>query len=417
MLCRAPIRNSIGSVKQEQKPSMDPVETPENCLHIVGASVRAAAQSVRRAGWSPVAWDLFADADLKAFCPAHRVDWNRSKLENQWDRYPPGPWIYTGCLENSWDLVDRLSTQRELLGNGGAVLRQVRNPFLVHAFLSKVGFSVPQVRRESKLPNRGTWVLKPRRSGGGFRMRVWKLPAERAEWAIWREQTGREESESYYWQEFVPGTSCSAVYIAHPDRTLLVGATEQLIGSPPASDSPFRYLGSVGPLRLSRLRQPLERLGSQLTTRFQLRGIFGVDFIRRGSEVIPVEVNPRYPASCELLERATERDVLSLHVAACRGQPLPTENPRDASCSVPAPIYHGKGILYARRPLLVTSAWSERLLGRSLGEKWPPFADVPSAGEEIGTGHPILTVFRQGHHLGEVRRALKRLTCPMNKPN
>ncbi len=112
---------------------------------LLGASVRALAQSARRAGWQPTAIDLYADRDLKAIAAVHRVE-DPQEWEVLARAAPPGPWMYTGGLENHPGLIDRLARQRPLWGIGGEALRGVRDPFRVHKVLGQAGLPVPDVR-------------------------------------------------------------------------------------------------------------------------------------------------------------------------------------------------------------------------------------------------------------------------------
>src|SRR5712692_1581547 len=98
-------------------------------LLIFGASVRAAAGSALRAGLRPWCADLFADADLCLRCPAMKLP----------GRYPdgflqlidvelPGPWMYTGGLENRVLLVQRMARRRPLWGDDRSALLVARHP-------------------------------------------------------------------------------------------------------------------------------------------------------------------------------------------------------------------------------------------------------------------------------------------------
>src|SRR5438128_59838 len=93
-------------------------------LLIVGASVRAAAFSALRAGFHPWCIDLFADRDLCCRVPCHRIARRNypEAIESVLHDAPPGPWMYTGGLENYPTLVDEWSVHRPLLGNGSAQL-------------------------------------------------------------------------------------------------------------------------------------------------------------------------------------------------------------------------------------------------------------------------------------------------------
>src|SRR4051812_32958075 len=104
---------------------------------IVGASTRAAAFSALRAGLAPRCLDLFADADLRARCPAVRVPADRYPhgLAELADAEPPGPWLYTGALENRPRLVEAIALRRPLWGNASGELALVRNPQYLAAVL------------------------------------------------------------------------------------------------------------------------------------------------------------------------------------------------------------------------------------------------------------------------------------------
>ena len=86
----------------------------KRAIVIVGASARAAAFSALRAGLAPWCADLFADADLAARCPAVAVPFDQYphgflKIVRQ---APPGPWLFTGGLENHPKLIDRIACDR-----------------------------------------------------------------------------------------------------------------------------------------------------------------------------------------------------------------------------------------------------------------------------------------------------------------
>src|SRR5229473_2024137 len=99
-------------------------------LLILGASARATAFSALRAGLQPWCADLFADADLQARCAVERVkpaDYPTRFLKSL-DADIPGPWMYTGGLENWPGLVAKMERHRPLWGNGVKSLSLARSP-------------------------------------------------------------------------------------------------------------------------------------------------------------------------------------------------------------------------------------------------------------------------------------------------
>jgi predicted ATP-grasp superfamily ATP-dependent carboligase len=121
-----------------------------------------------------------------------------------------------------------------------------------------------------------------------------------------------------------------------------------------------------------------------------LLGLFGVDCILRDGIPWPVEVNPRYTASVEILEYATGIRSLALQ----RGVFDP-----DAPAESPAPVARartiGKAILFAREAVRfpVDGPWRETVERPGRVDLLPAFADIPRAGEDIRAGYPVLTTF------------------------
>jgi len=95
-----------------------------------------------------------------------------------------------------------------------------------------------------------------------------------------------------------------------------------------------------------------------------------------------VEVNPRWSASVELIERAHGSSMFGLHADACARAALP-----DARIPLCLRRAVGKAIVFARADLVVwqTKQW---LASRYV-------ADVPRPWTTIRRGEPICTVFAE----------------------
>jgi predicted ATP-grasp superfamily ATP-dependent carboligase len=360
---------------------------------IVGASTRAAAFSALRAGLAPRCSDFFADRDLSSTCPVARVDSQEGAegFERGARELSGDAWIFTGPLENLPHLVERLSRTIPLLGTGPAALRAVRDPLRVSEVLRATGLDAPDVRLSPEgLPRDGTWMVKPVASGGG---RLVQILVE-----TWRPCT-----EPCYFQKRLRAPSYSALFIADRGAADLIGVTKQLVGSP---GSPFGYRGSVGPWQPSDgLTCRLRAIGQTLSTSFALAGWFGVDFILHDGRPWPVEVNPRYVASTEVLELATGRSLVAEHLRACgegfAASRPPLRPPDDVNALVV-----GKAILYARRTFLVPDVPVPDLSCRT-PFAIPEIADVPWPGTRIEAGQPVLTVFASGEDIATCETRLR----------
>jgi len=368
-------------------------------LLIFGASVRAAAQSAIRAGFQPVGADMFGDVDLAECCTAHRVDDYPRQLETLVKTLPESPWLYTGALENRADLVDRIARLRELYGNPGDVLRQVRDPFLVGQALTQDGLRFPEVARHLPRGRRGSWLQKPFESSGGERISLIRESAT-------GDGACGGDSRTYF-QRFIDGDSCSAIYVGAAGRAMFVGATRQLVGAAWTGATGFKYAGSIGPLVLpEHIEAEFQRIGGCLAKRFGPVGIFGVDAIVAENAVWPVEVNPRYTASVEILERVTGIETIAMHVRACRDGKLPR------SCEKRRKCFCGKAIIYADRTLTVPERFvrfAGRLNRRAVQSA---IADIPAGGQQIEAGRPVVTVFADAGSLTSLRQ---RLECRVRR--
>jgi predicted ATP-grasp superfamily ATP-dependent carboligase len=353
-------------------------------LLVVGASARAAASSVLRAGWQPLAVDCFGDADLQAMCRAVRVARYPAELAAAARRLPDAPWMYTGALENYPRVLAALARQRRLYGNAVEVVRRARDPWCWSAAVQRWDMPVPELsRRGERLPRDGTWLCKPRRGSSGSHVRLW----------LGQQPAGR----GTYFQRRIAGLLCGATYVAASGDAVLLGVCQQFCGTAWLGGADFRYCGSLGPLRLAPcIEQRFARLGRCLAAELGLVGLLGVDAVLSDDGwPYPVEINPRYTASVEVLEQALNVPAVAWHIDACTRGELPS-----ACCPIgPHTPVVAKGIVYARRPLTIDAPLAGRLLEHT-GAGPVRLADVPRCASQIARGRPILSVIVQADEPG-----------------
>ncbi len=350
-----------------------------------GVSTRGFAESAARAGYEVVAVDGFGDLDLRA--RAHSVHVARSG-----GRFSVRAAVaaargleadvvcYVGSFENHARAVGVLAADRVLWGNRPAVLAAVRDPVRLARALRARGLPTPAVRVTA--PRAATarrWLVKPRASGGGGGVAPWR---------------GGPLPRGSYLQQRVTGVPGSIVFAAHGQSAVPLGVSRALAGDARFGDvaGGFRYCGSmlVGP------EEPLFgracRLAATVTAAFGLVGVNGIDFVARGAVPYAVEVNPRYCASMELVERARGISIFAVHARACAGELPALVHTRPAADVI------GKAIVYAREDVMPegTARWLED----------DDVRDVPAPGEGIARGHPICTVFARGRSVTACGAAL-----------
>ena len=343
---------------------------------IIGASARAAAFSAYRAGFIPYWIDEFGDQDLAAAFPGAAVapaDYPAGIVEKL-TTIPVMPWFYTGAMENHSHIFGAISQTHPLLGNDRDVCLNVRDPGKLDGCLTGAGIAFPETIHSITSMQQGrSYLSKPVRSGGGLGLSVYN---------------GREPLPAgYVLQERLEGESCSAVFIGNGARAFLAGVSRQLVGMKDFNAATFAYCGSIGPLTLdAEVREQWNHIGAALAAGFGLSGLFGVDAVSANGKIIPVEVNPRYTASVEVIELATGAPLIEYHVRACRGQ-LPD--------IIAAPeTLAGKAVLFA--PCDFEISRDLYALSDKVSENGIRLADIPRRGAGIKTGRPILTLLANG---------------------
>ncbi len=358
---------------------------------IVGASGRAAAASARRADFEPFVLDLFADADTERLATVFKLpmaDYPHGFIELA-RRLPSMPWMYTGGIENYPDVVAAISETHELLGNGPDVLRKVRDPIALQEWMRQFKRTKPRTVLPGEIPAPdGRWLRKPLRGSAGHGVRF-ATPEDFAK---------QTDQNDYYLQEFLTGQSLSAVF-AHGRKgwPTFVGLSRQLIGTPWLHARPFAYAGSI--MIDTNTNPDVRPTGGWITHHFPLKSVWGIDFIQDEKELCVVEVNPRYTASVEIYELASETASLTQQEPAVPKRTI------------------GKAIYYAPHRITFPSSgpWDDSLAKCADVWRVPEYADIPHTGDIIEKGHPVLTFFAVAANEAECESKLMKLASELDQ--
>ena len=376
-------------------------------LVVAGASARAMAESATRAGWLVHAADLFADLDLRAVAQmAERARPYPDALPATVSRFPPGPWLYCGAVENHPHVIEAISRARPLAGCPPGAVAAVRDPDALAAAVRAAGLEFPETRRgPAGVPHDGSWLTKPLRSAGGHGIAVWRGA-----------DAGPTHAADRIWQRRVQGRPWSATYLVAAGSGRLLGTSRQLLGRRWCHAQPFAFCGSVDvavEALAATVRDQLGRLGGVLVDRLGVAGLVGVDLvIDRGDRVHVIEVNPRPTASMELIERASGLSLAAAHMAAF-GFPAPPPGqtqPRRGTWS--------KAILFSPRELRIDDAALAAIRAAAGGphDGWPLVADIPAPLQTLPAGSPVCTLFAHGDSPRQSLAALHRQTRAVSRP-
>jgi len=368
-------------------------------LILIGASVRALAFSCIRAGYTPWCIDLYADEDLTKNCPTTRITKSfPNEILDLIKAAPVAPILHTGGLENHSALLQSLSTERTVLGITGNTLTNLRNTHGFYNLLKSKHINTPAIITITKdLNKESSYLRKPKYRSGGLGIKPFD-PSK---------QTMVEDADFYY-QEFIKGESRSAIFCFYESSFELLGTSIQSSGTQSLHADDFLYSGNIGPvIPCNSELTELQTIGAIISSNYRPRGLLGMDYILNDSKVYPLEINPRYTASMEVLELALGQNFITKHMQAFGINPI-YENTAPSETAV-----IGKAIYYAPHDILIPkeAPW---LSIDSNPRLFSPFADIPKPGSAIHKGSPVVTIFAKADSLTEVKMQLKTRTSQLD---
>ncbi len=367
-------------------------------LLLLAPSARMLAESARRAGYDFVALDYFGDRDTceAGMCRSLNhtygtgTDGSDRCLERLYSHVGDVEFthlIYGSGFENHPEFVAELEGKYAVLGNGADALKRVRDWENFFAALRKMGVACPEsfvIDREEINDFVGDWIVKPLRSGGGHG--IYRLG----------EQVDCEtQDEKVLIQGYINGKTISASLISNGRDAVCLSATEQLIG---AKFNKYRYVGNIAPLEAGEgMLREIEEVSKKVVEEFGLVGSVGVDMIIADGVPYVIEVNPRFQGSMEVVERASGKNLVDLHVKACHRE-LDMAKLEDEVKLNRGRGYYGKRILFAEGDVKFSIE----------KDVYDFIKDVPHYGEDIKENDPMCTVLASGKTRNECFASLSR---------
>ncbi len=337
-------------------------------LIVVAQSARSLASSAKRAGFAPLAIDVFGDDDTRAISLATLtldgglshglrgvalIDAVRTFVR----LHDVIGAVYGSGFEHQPSLIAALGREVRVYGASADALSRAKDPVAVAQACARSHVAHPEIRFEQPMDCDG-WLMKTRGGAGGGHVRI----------------AGRETAMAPgdYFQRRVDGRSVSALFIGDGARVEIVGLSQQWTS--PLSYAPFRYGGSVGPIDISPdRREEIETAVAGVTRAFGVVGLASADFVVSDDVAWFIEVNPRPGATLDIFDR-DEDPLLGRHIEASEGR-MTTPVARTAA--------RAAEVVYARSELACPSRTA-----------WPEWvADRPAGGTKIAAGDPICTVF------------------------
>jgi len=326
------------------------IETGVHNVLVIGMDVVSLATSAKRSGYKVYAVDYFGDQDLERVCrerlsivkqipgmscgqistnfdPEALLELATALLEkNAIDV----ALLSTG-LDDSQDVLCELNDVIPILGNHPRTIERIRDKMKFFQELKRLGIPHPETgiaedleEARKKVKEVGyPIVVKPSRGFGGIGIRKVQDHKE-------LKQTFQDASlidQRVLIQNYISGTPASTSLISTTNKTITLTVNEQLLGvDKVGQEEPFGYCGNVVPLMTKRsVINKCKDIAERITSHFDLVGSNGIDFVisKEGTPYV-VEVNPRFQATLECVERSLGINMVEAHMRACLQGKLPT---------------------------------------------------------------------------------------------
>lgn len=315
------------------------------------------AELARKANYSVIVVDLFADQDTKAMaeqvCQVSSLALSdvRKATALLSLNFKVRLVVYGSGLEGHQDTLLWLAKTFQLVGNKPEVFEQFRDKKTFFRQLAKFSIQYPESRFLSP-EDTGCWLIKPVSHVGGVGIR--------------RSNQGAHANE--YYQRFCSGQAGSVLFCADGRCVRLIGFHRQW----PVNQENFAFAGIMRDQLLPEIEQ--DRVAGwleQLVSYYHLEGLGSLDFIWDGRQCYFLEVNLRPPASVMLYP---ELDLIGAHILG----ELPTQI-KDSSIRAMQIVYVPQDCQL--KPLV----------------QWPEWSfDRPENNACIQAGQPICSIMAHG---------------------
>jgi uncharacterized protein len=331
---------------------------------VVGFSTRHVAASAARAGYDVGAIDHFCDLDLKICSFACSRFEELGELPRMVQQF---------CKDHQIDAVITTSGAEDLqdipvpvLGTDPEVAARFLDKSLMQNFFEVNGFHVPRIAEPGEFPA----ILKPCKGSGGWRNTYVSSEEEIQAWKT------TFPGDQYLLQVVAPGIPASVCCATDGKNARALAVNLQILRG--NEQARFGFSGSLTPF-IHPLAGKMRDMAEAIAALSGCRGIIGIDFLVTDDQIFPIEVNPRFVATLDTIERATGLNLVRIHIDACQGT-LPEKIPEPDVFSI-------RKILFAPYNLTIC---------KDLTSLIPSVADIPAPCADFFAGEAVISVYGEG---------------------
>jgi len=353
------------------------VPFPPKTLLVAGFATRHVAASAHRAGYAVYAVDYFCDSDLYTYVKDAEIFLECADLPRS---------IALACQK--WDIDGILVTSGAesitvdaipVFGSSAECAAAFCDKQQIQYFFEKHDIPRPKQIDPASIKPGKQYILKPLEGAGGWRNRAIGSHSDIDEWVL-------EFQAPFILQEYVSGIPASVCCVTTGKKARAIALNSQIMRDDPLA--PFGFSGSYTPFIHSCSEQMIH-LAEKIALASGCIGTIGIDFIV-GDEVWAIEINPRFQATLETVERATGINLVQAHIDACNGiisESIPLSPTYQKTCI--------RRILFADRQM----TWPASSKALNPGDDPMRFSDIPRPGTIFEPGDAVISMYGTGTDL------------------
>jgi len=232
--------------------------------------------------------------------------------------------IYGSDWDNHPELLYKLEQFKNLKirGNSAAVISKLnKKESLKDLFkiAEKFGFKTPDLFLDQKKAigslNKGkkSLIVKPYHSGGGLEIKIIKeLKNEEKNF----EDILTKKKDDFYFEEFIEGENRSCQFAADGENAEIMAFTRELKTAETNQnlENSFKYAGNLLIKEEKKEIKIIKEFIQNITSKYSLQGINGIDYIKNDQGIFFIELNPRFTAAVELLVPFCQEELLKIYL-------------------------------------------------------------------------------------------------------
>lgn len=307
--------------------------------------------------------------------------------------------IYGSNWDNQPEFLYKLEEfeNLKLRGNSAAVISALnKKKSLKDLFKTakKAGFKTPDLfsnqnkmieflSRENK-----ELIIKPYNSGGGLGTEIIKNQKKFKE--VFAEKKG-----DFYLEEFIDGENRSCQFAADGKSAEILAFTKELKAAQVNSKmkNSFKYAGNILIKEDAKEIKIIKRFIQNITNKYSLQGINGIDYIKNEQGIFFIELNPRFTAAVELLIPFYQKEFINIYFKKEFADDYLTKYlEKDFAFSAKV-IYYADQHFKVKKDLReILKKIKTKTIIKNFNDSQIEIKDLPKKGEKFSKDEPVFTL-------------------------